>query len=155
MVSSWKIKNGCNKNSGQESTLTFILHGHKTKSKLQFQNKLPKFSILKFFKILNTRHTFGSWLIRCVNMKWIRLVLWKTPSGHDSVHRRTDGQGETSIPPPPPPPPPLQLRWREGYSYHWMHVILGIYLHIHIPLCKVLPLYANNWWHDMIHNSIT
>ena len=35
-VSSWKIKSGCNKNPGQESTSTFILHGHKTKSKLQF-----------------------------------------------------------------------------------------------------------------------
>ena len=24
--------------------------------------------------------------------EWIRLVLWKMQSGHDSVHRRTDGQ---------------------------------------------------------------
>ena len=30
-------------------------------------------------------------------MKWIRWVLKKIQSGHDSVHRRTDGQGETSI----------------------------------------------------------
>ena len=31
-------------------------------------------------------------------MKWIRLVLWKTKIGHDSIHRRTDGHGETSLP---------------------------------------------------------
>ena len=34
----------------------------------------------------------------------------KIQSGHDSVHRRTDGQGDTSI-------PPFQLRWSEGYNY--------------------------------------
>ena len=45
-----------------------------------------------------------SCLIRCANMKWIRWVLLKIQSGHDSVHRRTDGQRETSI-------PPFQLRW--------------------------------------------
>ena len=36
-------------------------------------------------------------------MKWIRRILVRIQSGHDSVHRRTDGQGETSI--------PFQLRW--------------------------------------------
>ena len=42
-------------------------------------------------------------------MKWIRWVLLKIQSGHDSVHRRTDGQGDTSI-------PPFQLRWSGGYN---------------------------------------
>ena len=42
-------------------------------------------------------------------MKWIRWVLLKIQSGHDSVHRRTDEQGETSI-------PPFQLRWSGGYN---------------------------------------
>ena len=37
------------------------------------------------------RHTFWSCLIRCANMKWIRWVLLKIQSGHDSVHIRTDG----------------------------------------------------------------
>ena len=32
-------------------------------------------------------HTFWSWLIRCVNMKWIWLVLWKIQSRHDMVGR--------------------------------------------------------------------
>ena len=36
------------------------------------------------------RHTFWSYLIRCANTKWIRLVLWKIQSGHDFVHRWTD-----------------------------------------------------------------
>ena len=73
----------------------------KTKSKLQ---------ILKNFEFWNghyTRHTFLSCLIRCANMKWIQWVLLKIQSGHDSVHRRTDGQTDrrtdgqcdTSIPP--------------------------------------------------------
>ena len=46
-------------------------------------------------------------------MKWIQWVLLKIQSGHDSVHRwtdgRTDGQGETSI-------HPFQLRWSGGYN---------------------------------------
>ena len=67
------------------------------KVKVTILKKLPKIQILEFKKNLNMRQTFWSWLIRCVNMKWIWLVLWKIQSGHDSVHRRTDGQGETSI----------------------------------------------------------
>ena len=50
-------------------------------------------------------------------MKWIRWVL----CGHNSVHRRTDGrtdgQGETSI-------PPFQLRWS---TVNWPWRCLGTY----------------------------
>ena len=35
-------------------------------------------------------------------MKWIRCVLLKIQSGHDSVHRRTDGQTDKVIPVYPP-----------------------------------------------------
>ena len=67
----------------------------------------PKFQIFEFWNWHYTRHTFLSCLIRCANMKWIRWILLKIQSGHDSVHRRTDGrtdrrtdgQGDTSIPP--------------------------------------------------------
>ena len=52
----------------------------------------PKFQILIFWNEHYTRHTFWSCLIRCANMKWIRWVFLKIQSGHDSVHRRTDGQ---------------------------------------------------------------
>ena len=62
----------------------------------------------KFWNKHYTRHTFWSCLIRCANMKWIRWVLLKIQSGHDSVHRRTDGQGETSI-----PPHSTSLKWGE------------------------------------------
>ena len=51
-----------------------------------------------------------SCLIRCANMKWIRWYLLKIQSGHEFVHRRTDGQGDTSI-------PLFQLRWSGGYNY--------------------------------------
>ena len=71
------------------------------------KSNLPKFQILEFWHKHYTRHTFWSCLIGCANMKWIRQILLKIQSGHDSVHRRTDrqtdrwtdGQGETSIPP--------------------------------------------------------
>ena len=36
-ASSWKIQSGCNKNSDEEATLTFTLHGHKKNSKIQIQ----------------------------------------------------------------------------------------------------------------------
>ena len=58
----------------------------------------PKFQFFKFWNKRYTRHT-SSCLIRCANMKWIQQVLLKIQSGHDSVQRWTDGQGETSIPP--------------------------------------------------------
>ena len=72
--------------------------------------KFEKFAENSNFEILQktfTWHFFWSCLKRCVNMKWIQLILWKIQSGHASVHRRmdrwkdrqTDGQHETSIPP--------------------------------------------------------
>ena len=42
--------------------------------------------------LLYTQHTFWSYLIRCINMKWVQQVLSKIPSGHDSVHRWMDGK---------------------------------------------------------------
>ena len=58
---------------------------NKTKPKLQICQQIK----LEFCKNLYTQHTW-SCLIRCVNIKWIRLVLWKIQSRHDSVHRQTD-----------------------------------------------------------------
>ena len=93
----------------------------KTKSKIQIL-KIPQ--NFKFCNRHYTRHTFWSCLIRCANMKWIRWVLLKIQSGHDSVHRRTDGQGDTSI-------PPFQLRWSEGYNYFsdtWIYLYISQHL---------------------------
>ena len=70
-------------------------------------------------------------------MKWIRQVLLKIQSGHDSVHRRTDGQtdgrtdgqGESRI-------PLFQLRGSGGYNHvskrgpRWIYVVLAMH----------------NWW---------
>ena len=77
-----------------------------TKPKLQIQRICQ---IFIFFNKLYTRHTSWSCLIRCVNMEWIRQVLLKIQSRHDSVHRRTVGQSETSI-------PPFRLCWSGGYN---------------------------------------
>ena len=56
-----------------------------------------------------------------LHMKWIRCVLFKIQSGHDSVHRRTDGQGDTSI-------PPFQLRWSGGYNkvYYYYKIKISL-----------------------------
>ena len=64
------------------------------------QHFVTEMCTIEFLYNHYTRHTFWSCLIRCANMKWIRRVLLKIQSGHDSVnrHRWTDGQGETSIP---------------------------------------------------------
>ena len=62
----------------------------------------PKFQIFEFWNGHYTRHTFLNCLIRCANKKWIRWVLLKIQSGHDSVHRRTDGQTDKVIPVYPP-----------------------------------------------------
>ena len=52
----------------------------------------PKFQFLKFWYKHYTRHTFSNCLIQYANMKWIRHVLLKIQSGHDSIHKWTDGQ---------------------------------------------------------------
>ena len=52
----------------------------------------PKFQMFEFCNGHYSRHTFWSCLIRCANMKWIRWLFLKIQSGHDSVHRRTDGR---------------------------------------------------------------
>ena len=59
------------------------------KVKVTNLKNLPKLQIFEFWNNLYTRHTFWSCLIRPANIKWIRQVLLKIQSGHDSVHRRT------------------------------------------------------------------
>ena len=51
-------------------------------------NNLAKIQILEFFK-RHKWHTSWSWLIRCANMKWIWVALWKIQSRHYSVHLST------------------------------------------------------------------
>ena len=79
----------------------------------------PKFQIFKFWNGHYTRHTFLSCLIRCANMKWIRWVLLKIQSGHDSVHRRTDGwtDGRTDRGTRWYQYTPLSTSLKRGYNY--------------------------------------
>ena len=87
-------------------------------------------------KTLLMRHTFWSCLIRCVNMKWTRRVLWKIQSGHDSVHRLTDGWIETSIPP------------STLYNKCFMVVYFLLYFILHAELFYVpfiLPVLCHKW----------
>ena len=50
----------------------------------------PKIQMLEFYKKNYTPHTFWSCLTRCINTKWIWLVLWKLQSRHHSVHWQMD-----------------------------------------------------------------
>ena len=95
---------------------------------------LPILHFFIFWKKLNMRHTFWSCLIRYVNMKWIWQVLLKIQRGHHSVHRWTDGQGETNIPPS-----------SREYDYYintsngsWCQGIMGNALH---SLCRIVMEY--------------
>ena len=54
------------------------------------KSKEDKVKVTNLWLLKQTLHTFWSCLIRCANMQWIRWVLLKIQSGHDSVHRRTD-----------------------------------------------------------------
>ena len=95
-ISSRKIKSCCSNNSDEESTFNFSHYMDTRQSEKCKFEEIANIQILEFFTKLNARHTW-SLLIRCVNMKWVRLVLWMIHSGHDSVHRRADEQGETPI----------------------------------------------------------
>ena len=64
----------------------------------------------KFNKSYKRRQTSGRCLIRCVNMKWIRWVLLKIQSGHDSVHRITEGRARWNQ------YAPFQLGWSGRYN---------------------------------------
>ena len=72
----------------------FMLDPKSKQDKVKVTNlkNLTKFWTFELWKILYTRHTFWSCLIRCVNMKLIWQVLWKIQSRHDSVHRWTHGR---------------------------------------------------------------
>ena len=85
---------------------TIILDPKSKEDKVKVTNlkNSPKFQIFEFRNKHYARHTFWSCLIRFANMKWIRWVLLKIQSGHDSVHRRTDGQTDKVKPALPPSP---------------------------------------------------
>ena len=68
-----------------------ILDPKSKEDKVKVTNLKNLPNIFDFWIKFYTRHTFWSCLIRCANMKWIRPVLLKIQSRHDSVHRRTDG----------------------------------------------------------------
>ena len=73
------------------------------KVKVTNLKKLPNSSNFLCCNKLYTRLTFLSCLVRCANMKWIRRAFLKIQSGHDFVHRRTDGQTNNVRPVTPPP----------------------------------------------------
>ena len=102
---SWKIQLEQLERLRSEDTprrlmITHTIESYWIPSQKTTKSKLQILKIRQNFKF--TRHTFWSCLIYCANMKWIRWVLLKIQSGHDSVHRRTDGQTDKVIPVYPP-----------------------------------------------------
>ena len=80
-------------------------------------------------------------------MKWIRWVLLKIQSGHDSVHRRIDGQGDTSI-------PPFQLRCSGGIISFLTELVLLLTFLIWPSESRSLNLYCSFNKQDFIYVSI-
>ena len=79
---------------------------NKTKLKLQILKTMSKIQILTFCKILHTRHTFWSCLIRCIDMIWNEsnqnCRRYRADTGWGTDERKdgqTDGRSETNIPP--------------------------------------------------------
>ena len=104
----------------------------KTKSNLQIQ-RICQNSNSWLLKQTSKQHTLWSCLICCANLKWIRRVSVKMQGGHDAVHRRTDGQGETSI-------LPFQLCWSRGYNDIALNCQLGSLNNPHfIWKCSIKP----------------
>ena len=68
-----------------------ILDSKSKEDKVKVTNlkNLPKFQMFEFWNKHCMWHTFLSYLTKCTNMKWIRRVLLKIQSRHDSVHWQT------------------------------------------------------------------
>ena len=66
----------------------------------KFQNFVKNSEFGALWKYKFTIHLLKL-LDKIINMKWIQQVLLKIQSGHNSIHRQTDGwmDGPTSIPP--------------------------------------------------------
>ena len=77
----------------------------KTKSKIQIQRICQN---------------FWRCLIICANMKWIRQVFLKIQSGHNSVHRRTDGWTRWNQ------YNPLSTELKEGYNYIFTYIFINM-----------------------------
>ena len=100
-----KLEHLCSEDTPAASWLPKLLShiGSQVKIRQSQSYKFKEFAkISKFWNKPYTWHTFWSGLIRCANMKWIRWVLLKIQSGHDSVHRWTDGQRDKMKPVYPP-----------------------------------------------------
>ena len=100
-------RNKTDTNLVHENKSSYTSHPEKDRTwcdVIQYNNS-AKIQIMNFKKKLDILLTFWNWLIRSVNMKWIRLVLLKIQKEHDLVCRpvdgrhdgQTGGQSETSV----------------------------------------------------------
>ena len=99
---------------------TLVIHiRSQDKVKVTHFKKLPKIQILKFGKKLHMRHIFWSYLIRYIDMKWIRPELYALQSGHGMPDRRMDGRTNR------------RTEWNQ-YTPQQLRCAKGIIIFIHI-----------------------
>ena len=100
-------------------------------------------------------------LIRCANMKWIRLVLWKIQSRNCFVHRRTDRQTDRQTDDVKPVYPPFnfvkaggimnypdQMLSTSWYWLWWKRYTGYLFL---VLIFKMVPVHGQwhfifDWW---------
>ena len=128
-------------NSHDHPHYWFILDPKSKQDKVKSTNwkNLSKLQNCEFWKHLYMGHTFGSCLIRRVNIKWIWQVLWKIQNGQDSVHRWTEGQGETSM------PPSTSLSW--AYNDIIILIFFGF-----IDIVQACNMNVNQWHKYILRN---
>ena len=100
----------------------------------------PKF---EYWNKHYTQHISWSCLIRCANMKWIRWVLLKIQSRHDSVHRQTDRQTRWNQ------YTPFQLRWSGGIKMKHHYIESTIKFHQPITFVSLFvfdSIYSYLWY---------
>ena len=95
--------------------------GSQIKTRQSQSYKFEEFAKTSYFLI------FWSCLIWCVNMKWIRRELLKIQSGHDSVHRRTDGRTDG------------QTRWNQYTPFNFVERGYNQLQSLKLP-CKISKL---------------
>ena len=104
--------------------------------------KFEKLAKISNFQILKkTLHMIWSCLLRCVNMTWIWLVLWKLQSGPDSIHRQMDRRTERWTNYMKPVNPPLNFVEVGGTiklaDTNPIHLLRVVFLHLNHISCQM------------------
>ena len=104
--------------------------------------KFKEFAKIELWNKLYMLHTFWSCLIRCAYMKWIDEYCWRYRA---RFCPRTDGQGETSI-------PPFQLRYIIMMSNIWLSLQFSA-VKVSIPVSYTTNTLTMVYWQPSHHTK--